>query len=125
MSKELYITYTHPYIQQYTKNRIFIQEIQTSVIQKDSGLKAIIMQPMHHIHPFTHRCQGKPPCKEPTCTSGAIWGLAQGHFDTDSGGTRVRTGNLAVTSRSLRSLWSLYPEPLPPIAHSAPPSGAL
>ena len=27
--------------------------------------------------------------------------LAQGHFDTDSGGTRVRTGDLAVTIRSL------------------------
>ena len=65
---------------------------------------------MHYIHTFIHRWQRKP-CKSPTCTSGAIIGvqsLAQGHFDTNSGGARDRTGNRAVPSGHST------PEPPPP-----------
>ena len=53
---------------------------------------------VHYIHPFTHtfihRWRRKP-CKAPTAhrEQCGVQSLAQGHFDINSGGARIRTGN--------------------------------
>ena len=60
---------------------------------------------VHHIHPHTHsytdggvnHARHLPAHQEQL----GVQCLAQGHFDTDSGGARVRTGDLAVTIQPL------------------------
>ena len=72
---------------------------------------------MHYIHPFTHTFihRGRrKPCKAPTYSPGAlgVQSLAQGLFDTTSGGTRDRTGNPSGTLHVLMTA-------TPPLSHAA------